>query len=114
MRGTIDRTLMMAGMMVAGALAIMLFFGSLTGDAEGGGLLSQGGRLIVRDNTFMDNAGIGVSFVNGAHGEIASNYVMWNGGSAICLFRAGSVDVGRNVTGGNLADRPGVCAERRH
>jgi hypothetical protein len=80
----------------------------------GGGLLSQGSRLIVRDNSLLDNAGIGVSFVNGAEGEIASNYIMWNEGSAICLFHAGSVDVGKNVIGGNLANQVGVCAERRH
>jgi hypothetical protein len=83
------------------------------GSILGGGLLSQGGRLIVRDNTFMRNAGIGVSFVNGAEGEIASNHIMWNDGSALCLFRAGSVEVGRNVIGGNLSDEPGVCAARR-
>jgi hypothetical protein len=39
---------------------------------------------------------------------------MWNKGSAICLFRAGSVNMNKNTTGGNLADRVGVCAERRH
>jgi len=80
----------------------------------GGGLLSQGGRMVVRNNSLLDNAGIGVSFVHGAEGEIASNYIMWNGGSAVCLFQAGSVDVGKNVIGGNLANRVGVCAERTH
>ncbi len=83
------------------------------GTILGGGLLSQGGKLIVRDNSFVENAGIGISFVNGAEGEITSNYIMWNKGSAICLFRAGSVDVSKNTTGGNLVDRAGVCAERR-
>jgi hypothetical protein len=84
------------------------------GSILGGGLLSQGGRLVVRDNSLVENAGIGVSFVNGAEGEITSNYIMWNKGSAICLFRAGSVYVGKNTTGGNLIDRVGACAERRH
>jgi nitrous oxidase accessory protein NosD len=84
------------------------------GTILGGGLLLQGGRLVVRDNSLLDNAGIGVSFVNGAEGEIASNYIMWNKGSAICLFHAGSVDVGKNTIGGNLADKVGVCAEQRH
>jgi len=84
------------------------------GSILGGGLLSQGGRLVVRDNSLLDNAGIGVSFVNGAEGEIAANYIMWNGGSAICLYYAGSVDVGKNTIGGNLANKVGVCAEQRH
>ena len=84
------------------------------GTILGGGLLSQGGKLVVRDNSLLDNAGIGVSFVHGAEGEIASNYIMWNKGSAICLFDTGSVDVGKNTIGGNLADKVGVCAERTH
>ena len=84
------------------------------GTILGGGLLSQGGKLVVRDNSLLGNAGIGVSFVNGAEGEIASNYIMWNEGSAICLFHAGSVGVGKNVIGGNLANQVGVCTERRH
>jgi len=84
------------------------------GSILGGGLLSQGGRLVVRDNSLLDNFGIGVSFVHGAEGEIASNYIMWNGGSAICLYYAGSVDVGKNTIGGNLANKVGVCAEQRH
>jgi hypothetical protein len=80
----------------------------------GGGLLSQGGKLVVRNNSLLDNAGIGVSFVHGAEGEIASNYIVWNGGSAICLYYAGSVDVSKNTIGGNLANKVGVCAERGH
>jgi hypothetical protein len=84
------------------------------GSILGGGLLSQGARLVVRDNSLLKNAGIGVSFVHDAEGEIASNYIMWNGGSAICLYYAGSVDVGKNTIGGNLADKVGVCAEKRH
>jgi len=84
------------------------------GTILGGGLLSQGGRLVVRDNSLLDNAGIGVSFVNGAEGEITSNYIMWNEGSAICLFHAGSVDVSKNTTEGNLVDKVGACAERQH
>jgi len=83
------------------------------GTILGGGLLSQGSRLTVRDNGLTDNAGIGISFVNGAEGEITSNYIMWNKGSAICLFRAGSVAVGKNTAEGNLVDAVGVCAERR-
>jgi hypothetical protein len=86
----------------------------LLGTILGGGLLSQGGKLVVRDNSLLKNAGIGVSFVNGAEGEIASNYIMWNQGSAICLFHAGSVDVGSNVIGGNLANQVGACVERTH
>ncbi len=78
----------------------------------GGGLLSQGGKLIVRDSSFVDNAGIGVSFVNGAEGDVISNHIMWNKGSAICLWYAGSVKTDGNTVGGNMADRVGVCAER--
>jgi len=84
------------------------------GTILGGGLLSQGGKLVVQDNSLLDNAGIGVSFVNGAEGRIVSNYIMWNKGSAICLFHAGSVDVGKNTIGGNLANKVGTCAERTH
>jgi len=84
------------------------------GTILGGGLLSQGAKLVVQDNSLLDNAGIGVSFVNGAEGRIVSNYIMWNRGSAICLFRAGSVDVGKNTIGGNLANQVGTCAERTH
>ena len=80
----------------------------------GGGLLSQGGKLIVRDSSFVDNAGIGVSFVNGAEGDVISNHIMWNKGSAICLWYAGSVKTDGNTVGGNMADRVGVCAERAY
>jgi hypothetical protein len=58
------------------------------------------------------NAGIGISFVNGATGRVERNFVVNNGGSAICLFRAGPVSMGANNLGLNLADQPGVCDER--
>lgn len=84
----------------------------LEGTVLGGGFLSQGATLAVQNNLFVRNAGIGVSFVNGAEGEIAFNRILENGGSAICIWRAGAVRVSGNATGGNLSDRIGVCAER--
>lgn len=64
--------------------------------------------------SLLDNGGIGVSFVNGVEVEIAANHIMWNLGSAVCLHHTGSVNVGRNTIGGNLANKVGVCAEQRH
>ncbi|HXF50927.1 MAG TPA: right-handed parallel beta-helix repeat-containing protein [Dehalococcoidia bacterium] len=78
----------------------------------GGGVLSQGGNLSVTNSLIADNAGIGVSYVNGAIGSIEANRITGNGGSAICLHNAGAVTVSGNVTSGNLDDRPGVCRER--
>jgi hypothetical protein len=82
------------------------------GSILGGGLLSQGADLSIVSNQVVLNAGIGISFVNGAIGRVVSNFVVNNGGSAICLFRAGSVSMGANNLGLNLADQPGVCDER--
>lgn len=78
----------------------------------GGGILSQGGNLTVTNSLIADNAGIGVSYVNGAIGSIEGNRIMGNGGSGLCLHAAGTVTVRGNVLSANLDDRPGVCRER--
>lgn len=78
----------------------------------GGGILSQGGNLAVTDSIIADNAGIGVSYVNGAIGSIEGNRITGNGGTGVCLHNAGAVTVRSNVLSGNLDDRPGVCRER--
>lgn len=78
----------------------------------GGGVLSQGGNLAITNSLVADNAGVGVSYVNGAIGQIEGNRIVGNGGSAICLHGAGAVNVNGNVMSGNLDDRPGVCRER--
>lgn len=82
------------------------------GSILGGGLLSQGGDLSVLHNQVVLNAGIGISFVNWAIGRVEHNFVVNNGGSAICLFRAGPVRIVANNLGLNLADQPGICDER--
>lgn len=78
----------------------------------GGGVLSQGGNLAVTNSLIADNAGIGVSYVNGAIGSIEGNRITGNGGSGVCLHSAGAVNVNGNLLSGNLDDRPGICRER--
>lgn len=82
------------------------------GSILGGGLLSQGGDLAILYNRVVMNAGIGVSFVNDAIGSAEHNYVVNNGGSAICLFRSDSARIVANNLGLNLSDQPGICDER--
>lgn len=82
------------------------------GSILGGGILSQGAVLRIFHNLVVLNAGIGISFVNGAGGSVEWNFVVNNGGSAVCLFRAGPVRVIANNVGLNLADQPGICDER--
>ena len=84
----------------------------LDGVTLGGGVLSQGGNLLLMNSVIADNAGIGVSYVNRAVGSIDSNTITGNGGSAICLFKEDRVDVSGNRMSGNLDDRAGVCRSR--
>jgi len=55
--------------------------------------------------------GIGVSYVNTSLGSIKDNAIVNNGGSAICIYRAGDVRTSNNVAWGNAIDAVGVCKE---
>lgn len=81
------------------------------GSILGGGILSQGAEMKVRDNDIRRNAGIAVSFVNRAKGEIRSNSILQNGGSAVCLSGDSTASVSSNLVFGNLVNKTGVCAE---
>jgi parallel beta-helix repeat protein len=81
------------------------------GKILGGGILSQGAELKVRDNDVKNNAGIGISFVNSAKGEIRSNKILQNGGSAICLSNVSSIGISSNMIFKNLVNRIGDCVE---
>jgi parallel beta-helix repeat protein len=81
------------------------------GSILGGGILSQGADMRVLKNEVRRNAGIGISFVNSAKGEIKSNVVTQNGGSAICLTADSSASVSSNVLFQNLVNKIGACAE---
>lgn len=77
----------------------------------GGGVLGQGANLDVANSRIYRNRGIGVSYVNTSLGSIASNYIHDNGGSAICIYKAGAVTATANNIGGNSVDTVGVCDE---
>jgi hypothetical protein len=77
----------------------------------GGGVLAQGANLDVTNSYIHNNRGIGVSFVNTSLGSVTGNVITNNGGSAICIYRAGNVTTGNNNISGNADDRPGVCHE---
>jgi hypothetical protein len=77
----------------------------------GGGVLAQGGNVDVRSSRIYGNRGIGVSYVNTSVGEIANNEIFDNRGSAVCLFKAGNVNVRDNVIRGNVEDGVGLCKE---
>jgi parallel beta-helix repeat protein len=49
--------------------------------------------------------------VNTSLGRIEGNNIHDNGGSAICVFRAGNVAIGSNQISNNVVNTPGVCRE---
>jgi hypothetical protein len=77
----------------------------------GGGILGQGANMDVTNSRIYRNRGIGVSYVNTSLGRIEGNNIHDNGGSAICVFRAGNVVVGSNQISNNVVNTPGVCRE---
>jgi hypothetical protein len=77
----------------------------------GGGVLGQGANLDVRNSRIYTNRGIGVSYVNTSIGEVSSNEIYDNRGSAVCLFRAGKVVVRDNAIRNNVVNEVGVCRE---
>lgn len=78
----------------------------------GGGVLSQGAALNVHYNRIEGNAGIAVSFVNRAVGDVRGNVLRDNGGAAVCLWKVGFVDVRDNEIAGNLSDEIGSCDQQ--
>ena len=77
----------------------------------GGGVLAQGARLDVLDSHVHENRGIGLSFVNGSTGSVQNTQVFRNGGSAICLYLTGAVQIAGDWLSGNASDLPGACVE---
>jgi hypothetical protein len=77
----------------------------------GGGVLGQGANLDVSHSLIWGNRGIGVSYVNTSLGSINDNAIVNNRGSAICIYKAGTVRTSGNVVFGNVDDTVGVCHE---
>jgi parallel beta helix pectate lyase-like protein len=77
----------------------------------GGGVLGQGANMDVTNSKIYGNRGIGVSYVNTSLGRIENNEIHDNGGSAICMFRAGAVTATGNTIYGNARDGVGICHE---
>ena len=77
----------------------------------GGGVLGQGANMDVSNSLIWGNRGIGVSYVNTSLGSIDDNAIVNNGGSAICIYKAGKVSTENNIAFGNADDTVGVCHE---
>jgi hypothetical protein len=77
----------------------------------GGGVLGQGANLNVTNSKIYRNRGIGVSYVNTSLGAVDDNEIYDNGGSAICIFKAGNVTTARNAIHDNNVDDIGICHE---
>jgi hypothetical protein len=77
----------------------------------GGGVLGQGANMDVTNSKIYGNRGIGVSYVNTSLGRIDNNEIHDNGGSAICIFKAGNVTATGNAIYNNSRDAVGVCHE---
>jgi hypothetical protein len=75
----------------------------------GGGILAQGARVDVTNGLIYFNAGIGVSYQNGAVGQVYGTTISDNRGAALCLFSAGSVAIEANRIWGNATDKVGAC-----
>lgn len=77
----------------------------------GGGVLAQGANLSVSNSMIWGNRGIGVSYVNTSLGSIDNNAIVDNGGSAICIYKAGNVTTKNNIAFGNADNTVGDCVE---
>ncbi len=77
----------------------------------GGGVLGQGANLDVSNSLIWGNRGIGVSYVNTSLGSVDNNAIVNNGGSAICIYKAGVVTTQNNVAFGNADNTVGDCVE---
>lgn len=77
----------------------------------GGGVLGQGANLDVSNSMIWGNRGIGVSYVNTSLGSIDNNAIVNNGGSAICIYKAGNVTTENNIAFGNADNTVGDCVE---
>ncbi len=77
----------------------------------GGGVLGQGANMDVTNSKIYGNRGIGVSYVNTSLGRIDNNEIHDNGGSAICVFKAGNVTATGNSIYNNAGNSIGECRE---
>ena len=75
----------------------------------GGGLIVQGAHVDLTNALIYFNAGIGVSYQNGATGRVDTSIISDNRGAALCLFGAGNVAVGANNIFGNATNKIGAC-----
>jgi hypothetical protein len=75
----------------------------------GGGVIVQGAHLDLTSALIYFNAGIGVSYQNGASGRVDGSTISDNGGGAICLGGVVNVAVGANTIFGNATDKIGAC-----
>ncbi|HYM15899.1 MAG TPA: right-handed parallel beta-helix repeat-containing protein [Dehalococcoidia bacterium] len=77
----------------------------------GGGVLAQGANIDVRNSHIYRNRGIGISYVNTSLGTISGNTIDHNGGSAVCIYRAGTVVTSANTAYNNADNTIGDCLE---
>lgn len=75
----------------------------------GGGVLAQGTSLALTRSHIWANAGEGVSYQNGATGNVDGDLIHDNGAGALCLSSAGDVTVGANTIFGNGSNQIGAC-----
>jgi hypothetical protein len=75
----------------------------------GGGVLAQGAALAVVESAVLGNAAIGVSFQNGATGEVTGSRILNNRGIGLCLAPGTSVAVRDTTLAGNAANGLNAC-----
>jgi parallel beta-helix repeat protein len=75
----------------------------------GGGIIFHGTPATLLNSRVRGNAGIGVSYQNGATGRVDGNTINDNRGAGLCLFRSGPVSIGANTIFGNANNSAGGC-----
>ncbi len=78
----------------------------LPGNVLGGGFVSEGAEVRLRDSVIEHNWGMGAAVHHGGKGEMTNNSFLNNGGSALCVLDATWVEIAGNREEGN---RPGDC-----
>ncbi len=78
----------------------------LPGNVLGGGFVSEGARVYLRDSDVEYNWGVGITALHNSVGEISNNTVRGNGGSGLCISGSPNVAHFGNTYIGN---RPGNC-----
>jgi len=81
----------------------------LESGALGGGVLAQGARLAVVGSAIQGNAAIGVSYQNGATGEVSGSRILNNGGIGLCLAPGTAVAVRDTTITGNALNSANAC-----